>query len=138
VPAASELELILGIAEQLAEELAHASGETLPSLGPADQRQREPWGPADAKHAQLVARLNRALAAIAWPADPDETVGASVRAALARTELVIRGELMRGNEAALREQLPGFVFLVVLPGAGMDRALELASRARVLLEEALG
>ena len=132
--------MIVGVAEQLAQELGERAAEAVPgSRARADHVQLQPWGSSDLENAQLVARLSRALAQVASAAagqaerDGDEKVAA----ALVRTELVTRGELMRGDEAALRDQLPGFVFLVVLPGAGMDRALALANRARDLLEEAL-
>jgi hypothetical protein len=142
VPGASELEKVVSAAEQLGRELGDGIAETTGAgESNSDRSSPEPWGPADAKNARLVGRLGRALAQIAAAAaseagePPDETIEKRTAAALARTELVIRGELMRGNEGALRDQLPGFVFLVTLPGAGMDRALELANRARRLLGE---
>jgi hypothetical protein len=139
VPEASELKVVLTVAEQLRDELGAATAE---EEGPhAGHERLQSWGPADVEHGRLVARLSSALAQIAAAAasptreDRDDESMERVVAALARTELVVRGELTRGDEAALREQLPGFVFLVVLPSAGMDRALELASRARALLDQ---
>jgi hypothetical protein len=139
VPEASELQVVLTVTEQLRDELGAATTE---EEGPhAGHDRREPWGPTDVEHGRLVARLSSSLAQIAAAAasptweDRDDESTARVAAALARTELVIRGELTRGDEAALREQLPGFVFLVVLPSAGMDRALDLASRAKALLDQ---
>jgi hypothetical protein len=145
VPDASELQAMLSVAERLGEELGYAPAAGDPGdRPPVEDEQLESWGPADVENAQLVARLGSALAAIAAAAaaqvdeGADESSAERVKAALARTKLVMRGELMRGNAAALREQLPGFVFLVVLPGSGMDRALELANRTRALLEDARG
>lgn len=134
----SELQAILAVAEQLREELgAPPVDERRP---PTVHDRLEPWVSADVRQAQWVARLSNALVQIAAAAagqaaeDMDEDTAAQVATALARTELVIRGELMRGDAPALREKLPGFVFLVVLPSAGMDRALELANRTTALLE----
>jgi hypothetical protein len=142
VAGARELEEVVSAAEQLCGDLGDAV-DTLGTGEPrSDRRPAEPWGTADVKDARLVGRLGRALAQIAASAaseagDPaDEAAARRTAAALARTEVVIRGEMMRGNETALREQLPGLVFLVTLPGAGMDRALKLANQARRLLDEA--
>jgi hypothetical protein len=135
--------MMLAVAEQLGEELGATPAEKLPPGWAAGNDRPEPWGPADARNAQLVLRLSRVLAGIATAAAEraDEAADAMaterMMGALARTELVIRGELMRGDEATLREQLPGFVFMVVLPGAGMDQALALANRTTVLLEKGL-
>lgn len=122
MPETSELELIHSVLEQLGARPASAKGSSRAE----------------------VERLSRALAAIADAAAgrahdrPDETADERTAVALAGIELVARGELMRGNASALREQLPGFVYLVVLPAAGIDPALELASRAKALLEETHG
>jgi hypothetical protein len=137
---ASELQKIVSVAERLSEELGHAEAATdREDQAIADDERLRSWGSADVENAQLVARLSRALARIAaaasTQAEEEAEADPGVATALARTELVIRGELLRGDEAALRKQLPVFVFLVVLPGAGLDRALELADRARDLLEE---
>lgn len=124
MPEASELELVLSVLEHLGAE-----------PGPAN---------ADRSPEAEVERLSRALAAIADAAagqaqgHQDERADERTAVALAGIELVARGELMRGNESALREQLPGFVYLVVLPGAGMDRALELADWVKALLEATHG
>jgi hypothetical protein len=143
VAEARELRAIVAVAERLGSELGGTGDDRLPDDGGlADEQPMEPWGPPDIEKARLSARLSRALARIATAAGEtevvqDETTSERAGAALARTELVMRGELMRGNVAALRDQLPDVVFLVVLPGAGMDRALELANRVRALLQEAL-
>lgn len=121
MPKASGLQAILSVAERLRAELGPASTE----------------GASEAE----VERLSRTLAEIADAAAgqtheiPDEKAEERTAAALAGIEMVTRGELMRGNEPALREQLPGFVYIAVLPGAGMDRALELADRTKTLLED---
>jgi hypothetical protein len=142
VAEASELRAIVAVAERLNRELElEAAAEVADTASPAGLQQEGWWQPTDDKEARLASRLSQALARLAMAAQadasPDEIVEDTVRAALARTEVAMRGELMRGDVAALREQLPGFVFLVVLPGAGMDRALELADRARALLTDTL-
>lgn len=89
---------------------------------------------------QLVALLRRSLARIAAAAAPDDggTTGTAVGAALDGAEMVIRGELLRGNAEQLPALLPSFVYLVVLPVAKQGRALELSRRAKVLIDGALG
>jgi hypothetical protein len=142
VAEASELEMILSVAEQLNGELGTTTAEEVGPL--ADHTPLELWGPTDLENARLVARLSSNLAQIAGAAasqtgeDLDDLATKGAAAALGWMELVIRGELRKGEETALRKQLPGFVFLVVLPGSGMDRAVELADRTKALLEEAVG
>ncbi len=50
----------------------------------------------------------------------------------------MRGELVMGNADRLPALMPSFVFLVVLPVVGQDRAFELSKRTSTLLEAALG
>ncbi len=51
--------------------------------------------------------------------------------------MVIRGELLKGEAAQLPSLLPGFVFLVTLPAAGQDRALELSRKTGQSVKRAL-
>ena len=62
----------------------------------------------------------------------------AVDAALDGAEMVIRGELLRGNAAKRLTLMPSFVFLVSLPVVDQDRALELSRRTERLVERALG
>jgi hypothetical protein len=61
-----------------------------------------------------------------------------VRLALDGAELVMRGELIRGNGTRLGALVPSFVFLVTLPMVEQDEALALSQRAGELLAGARG
>jgi hypothetical protein len=65
---------------------------------------------------------------------PENAVGAALDGA----ELVIRGELVRGNADRLADLMPSFVFLVTLPIVDQDEALALSRRAAELVEGELG
>jgi len=88
----------------------------------------------------LVTRMRRALARVAAALDGEGPKGASecaIGAALDGAEMVMRGELVRGNAAQLPALMPSFVFLVALPLVDQDRALELSQRSAQLVEKAL-
>ena len=59
---------------------------------------------------------------------------AAVQGALKRAELVVRGELLRGEGERLAALLPSFAFLVVLPLLGKGEALRISERAAELLD----
>ena len=88
----------------------------------------------------LVAELRKALARLAaglgGSATGPDPAGA-VRATLDSAEMLIRGELIRGNEAGLAKLMPSFVYLVALPLVGQDRALRLSERTEALVDEEL-
>jgi hypothetical protein len=82
-----------------------------------------------------LARLAAAVGAAAPPAEAPEN---AVRVALDGAELVMRGELIRGNGNQLGALMPSFVFLVTLPMLEQDEALELSIRTSALIEWELG
>lgn len=89
----------------------------------------------------LVLEIRSRLAglAAALEVEPVETVcRRAVGVALDGSELLMRGEISRGNIVQLPKYLPSFVFLVALPLAGRDEAMGLSRRAAELTEEALG
>jgi hypothetical protein len=80
-----------------------------------------------------LARIASTLSGGAEPPHPD-----AVRAALDGADLVMRGELVNGNDDWLPRLMPSFVFLVVLPIVDQDRALEISRRCAELIERELG
>ena len=58
-------------------------------------------------------------------------------AALDGVEMVIRGELVRGNAGQLPALMPSFVFVVTLPIVKQDEALTLSQRTSELIKGAL-
>jgi len=98
-------------------------------------------GMLDSEDELLVARLRHGLAKIAAALGnegPDGATGTLIGAALDGIEMVMRGELMRGNAAQLPALMPSFVFMVTLAAADQDRALELSRRTSGLIDAALG
>lgn len=91
---------------------------------------------------EFVATLRRGLARIATAlgagGGAGHEQGNAVGAALDGAEMVTRGELIMGNGGQLPSLLPGFVYLVVLPVVGQDRALAVSERAQQLIGGALG
>ncbi len=129
------------MADQLSIELGYSEGEEIPgahsSLGGEDGIV---VGTLDSADEALVTRLRRALAKVAAAIDAGADREADVRAmgtALDGAEMVMRGELVKGNAAQLPALMPGFVFVVALAVADQDRALELSQRTSVLIEGAL-
>jgi hypothetical protein len=138
VLAGNERRALLAAADRLSFELGYAEGEELPSAhSPLAGEEGPMAGILDSEDEQLVAGVRRGLAKVAAALNGQGSNGASesaVGAALDGAELVMRGELMRGNGAQLPALMPSFVFLVTLPVVDQDRALELSKRAAQLLE----
>lgn len=85
----------------------------------------------------LVATMRRGLTMVATALTagrPKEASRSAVSAALDRTELVMRGELLTDNPEKLPALIPSFVFLVTLPIVELDRALDLAGRTSELID----
>jgi hypothetical protein len=51
-------------------------------------------------------------------------------------EMMMRGEIIKGNRERLAQMMPDFVFLVAMPGVDQDRALELSRRTSDLIQAA--
>lgn len=88
----------------------------------------------------LVRRLRAGLTKIATALggfEPDFSHPLIVQMVLDGAEMMMRGEILKGNRERLSQMVPDFVFLVALPIADQDRALELSRRASELIEAAL-
>jgi hypothetical protein len=141
VLAGNEREALLRVADQLSIELGYDEGEEVPPLGSPLSGDRELM--ADILNSEdelLASSLRRGLAkvAVAIGGNSGAIPGNAVGAALDGVEMVIRGELVRGNAGQLPALLPSFVFLVTLSVADQDRALQLSQRAARLVEGAVG
>ena len=138
-----EREALLRIADQLCAELGFpgadkaascfrsffaegTAGLMLVNLSPEDE--------------SLVAAIRRGLASVAAAVSAARSKNMlewKVGAVLEATELVMRGELARGNVEQLPALMPSFVFLVVLPIVEQDEALKLSRMTAELIERAL-
>jgi hypothetical protein len=132
-------EALLRIADQLCAELGYRDNDAeVP--GAQSPLRGDGGGLADILSPQdesLVAAMRERLAKVAAAAGtttgdgvPENAVGAALDGA----ELVIRGELVRGNAERLADLMPSFVFLVTLPIVDQDKALDLSHRTSELIE----
>jgi hypothetical protein len=129
------------VADQLSLELGYVDGEELPGGearlgGEVGGRWR-----LDSRDEHLIGGLRQRLAKLAaalGTSNAEATSRRDVGFALDGAELVMRGEIVKGNAAKLPALMPDFVFLVALPVIGQDKALLLSVRARELVEGALG
>ena len=135
-----EHEALLRVADRLCAELGYKDNDSeVPDV--RSPLRRDDGGLEDVldpEDESLVATMRGKLAkvaAAAATAKPDGMPENRVGAALNGAELVIRGELVRGNAGRLPALMPSFVFLVTLPIVGQDEALDLSSRAAALVEE---
>jgi len=143
VPAGDQHEALLRVADQLCAQLGYAGGEqeahgASSPLGGSGGAVGEVLSPQDEA---LVASVRRGLAnvaAAAGAARSASTDGSAVSAALDGAELVMRGELARGNATQLPALIPSFVFLVTLPIVEQDEALKLSQRTSELIDGAPG
>lgn len=138
--AGSEREAALRIADRLCAEVGCDEGDV--DNGDADsaidRREQKIWGVLSAEDESLVAAIRDRLAKLAAAIAAGPLEGATreaVTSALDGTELVMGGELTRGNSMHLLALMPSFVFLVTLPIAQHDGALELSRRTSELIEE---
>jgi hypothetical protein len=140
VLAENEREALLAAADQLSVELGYAAVEEIPGADSPLAEERARAGILDNEDELLVARMRRALAKVAAALGGeglDGTSGNALEAALDGAEMVMRGELVRGNAARLPALMPSFVFLVALPVVDQDRALVLSRRSAQLVEKAM-
>ncbi len=138
--AGNSTEALLGAMDRLCAELPDTgSGEIAASPPLGDKRLMA--GILSAHDELVVRRLKRSLTKIAVALggyDPGSAQARIVPAVLDGTEMVMRGEVLKGNGERLPKLMPDFVFLVALPIVDQDRAIDLSRRASELIEEALG
>jgi hypothetical protein len=131
---------LLRVVAQLCAELAPPDQGEIPTLPSALGEGGAMAGILSTEDELWVTRLRSGLARIAAAlsggAEPPDSV--AVRAALDGADLVMRGELVNGNEDWLPQLVPSFVFLVALPIVDQDRALEVSRRCAELIELELG
>lgn len=135
--AGNEREALLRVADRLCVELGDPMAEA-PDPGPllANGTGASAEALIHPEDEALVRAVRERLAKVAAGVSGSEAGdGDAVRTALDGAELVIRGELVRGNAARLPELLPSFVFLVALPVTDQARAVELSRRAQQLVED---
>jgi hypothetical protein len=143
VAAGTEREALLRLVEQLCGELgyAHLQGETAEAqelAGAERERMADMLSPEDEELVkEMRLGLARLAAAVGPEAPPTVAPKSAVRVALDAVELVMRGELIRGDGTQLGALMPSFVFLVTLPMVEQDEALELSQRTNDLVEREL-
>lgn len=128
---AGDHERLVAVLRALREELGEEEGAAAPS----EAGDRVMWGRADEVDT-LAELLREELARLAAAALRHSPLSAAderaVQAALDGAEIVIRGASAAERPRVLEEYLPGFAFLVSLPGLGRSRALDLSERAAEL------
>jgi hypothetical protein len=143
VSAGNQHEALFRIADQLCAELGHAEGEedVHRACSPLRGSGGGASGELNPEDESLVATVRRGLAKVAAAAGAARSRGgdqSAVSAALDCAELVMRGELARGNATQLPALMPSFVFLVTLPIVDQNEALNLSRRTAELIDGALG
>ncbi len=143
--AGTEREALLRLAEQLCGELGYAhlqGGETAEAQDLASGEREAMVGMLSPEDEELVKEMRlglaRLAAAVGAGAPPTGAPKSAVRVALDGAELVMRGELIRGNGTQLGALIPSFVFLITLPMVEQDEALGLSQRTSALIEQELG
>lgn len=138
----NEREALIRVADRLCVELGRAgSGEASTDGRLLDGSSGGAAGILGQEDEQLVATMRRGLAGIADVVGLAKYEGTpqhdAVCAALDGAELVLRGELVRGDTTQLPLLMPSFVFLVTLPIVEQDVALALSRRTSELVSETL-
>jgi hypothetical protein len=135
-----EREALLRVTDQLCSELGCGDD----SLGPAPlfgagvRAATVALEPEDEAFAFAIRQSLARLAANAAGESQRSLFESAVAAALDGAEMVVRGELVRGQGEHLPALLPSFILLVTLPIIEHDEALALSQRASELIEETLG
>src|SRR5262249_6386963 len=125
--------------DRLCDELGYreAEAEAVDDNLRLDGALHETWVILSAEDERVVSAIRQRLAKVAAAVADAPLEGATqvaVSSALDGAELVSRGELAMGNEVHLPALMPSFVFLVTLPTAEQDKALELSRRTSQLIE----
>lgn len=132
--------VLLRVADELCAELGDPPCDEIPGARSSLGEEGAMAGILNSEDELAVTSVRGGLARIAAALASDVSAPdtPAVRAALDGAELVMRGELVNGNGSWLPRLMPSFVFLVALPIAGQDRALELSRRATELIERENG
>jgi hypothetical protein len=128
------------VADRLSVELGYEEGAEIAGVYSPSGGEGGPMAGLNSEDELLVTTMKRGLAKIAATLAGEGSDGgaptSAVKAALDGAEMVMRGELLRGNAAQLPALMPSFVFLVALPVVDQDRALNLSRRTAQLLDAA--
>lgn len=130
--------MLVAVADQLSGELGYTGGERLVGASSGLRGNGAISGVLAPEDEDLMAALREALAKIAAAIGGEEHGSrdhGATSATLDGIEMVIRGELLRGNASRLPELLPSFVFLVALPVGEQDEAIALSQKAAKLVEQ---
>lgn len=132
-------EVLIEVAAQLCAELAYAEAGEVPGAHSTLGEEGVMAQILTPKDEALVRGIREGLARIAAAVAPgaEDSNLRTVQAALDGAEMVVRGELVSGNEEQLPRLMPSFVFLVALQTVGQDRALALSKRASELIRHEL-
>ena len=132
-------EAVLRAVDRLRASLPYADPGAIVDAGASLTKGTLPMGLLGAEEEHLVSDLRDGLAEIAM-AFSAQSAGPELRAvefALDSAEMVMRGTFLSDHEAELPRLLPSLVFLITLPVADQDRALELSRQASRLIGEEL-
>jgi hypothetical protein len=138
-----EREALRRAADRLCAELGYSGAWEAPPLGQSLLAQSDldsMLGRLDPEDESLVAAIRRGLARMAAALSagrPASMPKREIAVVLDATELVMRGELAKGNADQLPALMPSFVFLVAMSIVEQDEALELSRRAAQLVESML-
>jgi len=133
-------EALIGATDRLCAELGASGSGEFALTDPTLAEKGLMGGVLSADDDLLVRRLRAALARIAAAlreSEPDFSHPLIIQMVLDGAEMMLRGEILKGNRERLSQLMPDFVFLVALPIVDQDRALELSRRAGELIQEAL-
>lgn len=133
-------EALIGATDRLCAELDTGGSGEFAATDPTLADRVLMGGVLSAEDDLLVRRLRATLARIATAlreSEPDFSHPVIVQMVPDVAEMMMRGEILRGNRERLAQLMPDFVFLVALPIVDQDRALELSRRASELIEEAI-
>ncbi len=130
---------LLAVVRVLYTELGYSGASPRPDESWSHGTQTELWEGCEGADDALVVRLREELAKLALAtanAESEDEQGdeRAVRAALDGAELVMRGELAAERPEMICTHLPGFTYMVALPGLGRVAALTLSRRAAELIE----
>jgi hypothetical protein len=129
-----EGEHLLAAVQELYSELGYSEAAGGPSSDWLQGDGRALWEEFEIDGDGMVAELRAALAKLAHATRPGGREERAVLAALDGAELVMMGEIAAERPQMIETHLPGFAFLVALPGLGRERAIAASRRVEELIE----